>query len=167
MVGSCLWSLDSPAVDSLCASWRRSVKYSWDINWSCHGYFLPTVLAPNSKPLLASLLSRFHNFFLGLLDSPSKEVQILARLSSRDVRSNLGSNLRLIKDKTRLDPWTATNCVVKHKLNKTETVIAPKIDEWRIAFLAKLLSARLEAHYLSNSKEELGLTEMINSLVAN
>ena len=165
--GSSLWSLDSPAVESLCSSWRRSIKSAWDVNWNCHGYFIPTVLAPYSRPLLASLLSRFHNFFLSLLDSPSKEVQILCLISSRDIRSSLGSNLRMISDRTGLDPWCVSNNIIRRKLTETEMPSVNKEDEWRIGFLAKLLAARLEKHYNSETDDESRLNDIISSLIAN
>ena len=164
---SSLWTLDSPAVDSLCASWRRSIKSAWDVDWNCHGYFIPSVLVPNSRPLLASLLSRFHNFFLGLLQSPSKEVQILSHISVRDIHSTLGYNLRLISDKTGLDPWCVTNGLIRDKLTSRETPTARYEDEWRVVYLAKLLAERLECHYSSDTNEETRLGNLISSLIAN
>ena len=92
---------------------------------------------------------------------------IMARLSSRDIRSNIGSNLSLIAEKTGLDPWEADNLAVKQRLTAAETVSPPEEDEWRVYYLPKLLSARLEAFYQGNQEEEAMLTDLINSLVTN
>ena len=66
------------------------------------------VLAPDVTNLEVQLWERFHGFFFhSLLASPSYEVKVSALLASRDLRSNLGSNLAALKEKTKLDPWTA------------------------------------------------------------
>ena len=165
--GSNLYDLRSESIKRLVAAWRTNVKLSWDVDRSCHNYFLSSVLAPGYRPLLASLLSRFHNFFRSLLVSPSREVQVMARLSSRDIRSNIGSNLSLIIEKTGLDPWEASNVIIKQSLTAAETILPPEGEEWRVRYLPKLLSARLEAFYEGNQEEETRLTDLINSLVTN
>ena len=52
----------------------------------------------------------------------------MARLSSRDIRSNIGSNLSLIAEKTGLDPWQADNLAVKQRPTAAETVSPPEED---------------------------------------
>ena len=42
----------------------------------------------------------------------------------------------------------------------------PELDFWRPQLLQKLLSARLEAHYLADLVEEEKITNLIDSLVA-
>ena len=84
------------------------------------------------------------------MDSPSFEVQVMARLSSRDVRSNFGSNLKLIEEKTGVDPWVTENRVIKNKLSAAEIVPVPAADIWRLA-------ARLEANNGNYVAEELRL----------
>ena len=78
--GSSLWCLRSSAVESICSSWKTAVKLAWNVDRACHGYFVTHVLAPSYRPLKASLLSRFHNFWLSMLESPSIEYQLMARL---------------------------------------------------------------------------------------
>ena len=46
--------------------------------------------------------------FLGLLNSDSTEVQVVAGPAARNLRSNVGINLSLIRDITGLDPWGTT-----------------------------------------------------------
>ena len=62
------------------------------------------VLAPHVVSLRANLLSREVGFFRSLLTSPSYEVTVLSLLAARDVRSNLGSNLALVKELTKRTP---------------------------------------------------------------
>ena len=42
------------------------------------------------------LLKNFGGFFRNILNSPSAEVAVLARIAARDVRSSLGKNLKRI-----------------------------------------------------------------------
>ena len=55
--GSNLYDLRSESVKRLVAAWRTNVKLSWDVDRSCHNYFLSSVLAQGYRTLLASLLS--------------------------------------------------------------------------------------------------------------
>ena len=165
--GSNICDLKSSAVESLCASWKTAMKLSWNVDRASHNYFIPSVLALDLRPLKASLLSRFHNFFRSTLDSPSHEVQIMARLSGRDVRSNFGSNLRLIMEKTGLDPWETDNRTIKNYLSIAETRDTPMEDHWRLQLSQKLLESRLQAYFYCDIEEETRLTEVIRSLMMN
>ena len=48
--------------------------------------------------LNVSLMMKLVAFFRSLLASPSGEVQVVARLAARDMRSNMGKNLALIRE---------------------------------------------------------------------
>ena len=76
-----------------------------DVQRHCRTFLVQTVLAPHGASLRASLLSRSVGFFRGLLASPSQEVADVALLAARHLRSSLGSNLDLVRDPTRLNPW--------------------------------------------------------------
>ena len=97
---------------------------------------------------------RFIGFFRGLVDSPSYEVVVVARLAARDVRSNLGANLALVKTQTGLDPWMAVMGQLRAALDRADRVAVPQADSWRVAYLRKLLAQRLQAHYSANKHEE-------------
>ena len=99
------------------------------------------------------------------MDSPSQEVQVMARLSSRDVRSNFGSNLKLIAEKTGVDPWLTENRIIKNKLSAAEIVPIAAEDIWRRR--RKLLGARLEAYYGNDDVEMSRLNELIQSLTTS
>ena len=86
-------------------AWRTGHKLAWDMPRNCHTYMVQEVLAPHVVSLRANLLSREVGFFRSLLASPSNEVTVIALLAARDIRSNLGSNLALVRELTKLDPW--------------------------------------------------------------
>ena len=165
--GSQLWTLDSQAAESVYSAWRLSIKPSWDVPRGCHNFFIDNVLAPHMWSLKSSLLSRFHTFFLGLLSSESKEVQLVARLSARDIRTGLGHNLRLLHEITGLDPWDTSSLDMKHALRTSLFSTVPEGYEWRVMYLHKLLTQKLEAFYNGDDETSNVITSLINSLVVN
>ena len=76
------------------------------------------------------LLKNFGGFFRNILNSPSAEVAVLARIAARDVRSSLGKNLRRIKDLTHLDPWTASKAQLQFGLEQGLRILVPARDSF-------------------------------------
>ena len=148
-------------------SWKLSCKLAWNLPRSCHTYFVHQVLAPHVKNLEVSLWENFAGFFKGLLASSSHEVVTLALLASRDIRSNLGSNLNALREMTHLDPWTAGKSEMNAALSRACGREAPMEDLWRIPLLKKLLTQRLSARYAGDGQEEEKLQKLIESLVVN
>ena len=111
---------------------------------------------------------RFHGFFRGqLLASPSHEVAVVARLAARDIRSSVGNNLAVLRDRTGLDPWTVAPGRLRAALTAAGRAEVPEQDSWRIGCLQQLLTARLRAHYGADKEEEQRLQSLIDSLVVN
>ena len=148
-------------------SWKLSCKLAWNLPRSCHTYFVHQVLAPHVKNLEVSLWENFAGFFKGLLASSSHEVVTLSLLASRDIRSNLGSNLNALREKTHLDPWTAGKREMNAALSRACGREAPMDDSWRIPLLKKLLTQQLSARYAGNGQEEDKLKRLVESLVLN
>ena len=135
--------LESHAANMLYSSWNTNLKLVWNLPRNCHTYFLDTVLAPPGviSPRV-TLLSRFLNFFRGLLDSPSPEVQVLARLGARDIRSYLGANLQHVREEMGLEPWCYGGQRITDELREQNCAKILEIDGWRIHHLHKLLAER-------------------------
>ena len=94
-------------------SWNTCVKLAWDIPRSTHTYLVENLFGINHVSHKKQLLARYVNFFKNLLKSISKEVQVLANIVARDIRSVTGKNLAYIEQETGLDPWRATSVQVK------------------------------------------------------
>ena len=165
--GSNIWMLDAKETQMVVNSWKLSCKLAWDVPRSCHTYFVHQVLAPHVKNLEVSLWENFAGFFKGLLASSSHEVVTLSLLASRDIRSNLGSNLNALREMTHLDPWTAGKSEMNAALSRACGREAPMEDLWRIPLLKKLLTQRLSARYAGDGQEEEKLQKLIESLVVN
>jgi hypothetical protein len=165
--GSSLWDLRSQEATMFMNAWKTSHKLAWKVHRGCQTYLVQEVLAPHVPSVRAGLLGRFHSFFLSLLASPSHEVSVVARLAARDTRSNLGSNLGLLVERTGLDPWVSSHRNIQTALITADIVEVPEQDTWRVTYLQRLLTQRLEAHYICEEEEEERLATLINSLVIN
>ena len=162
--GSSIWRLSS-SLGTVVSAWKTGIKLAWNVNRGCRSYFLDHVLAQNVTPLRYRLLSRFHTFFISLLDSPSMEVRVISRLAARDIRSNLGSNLCLLSEESGLNPWMSAPSLMKIRLRENGKSQPPSQDSWRVDYLPKLLAARQLAYYNCDQDEEIILSNIIDSLV--
>ena len=154
-----MWDLGGNEAGMMVSAWRTGHKLAWNVPRNCHTYLVEEVLAAGVASLEVSLLERFHGFFRSLLGSPSQEV--VALLAGRDIRGILGSNLTLLRDKTGLDPWAVGKGQLKAALGRSTRKEVPELDYWRPQLLQKLLTARLEAHYLADLVEEERITTLI------
>ena len=82
------------------------------------------------------------------------------------VRTVTGSNISLIRQDTGLDPVTSSPWEVKKRL-LGNVASAPDTDEWRLSYLAKLLTDRGEASYREEDSAVLRLNGLIDSLCIN
>ena len=103
-------------------------------------------------------------FFQSLLESLSKEIQCLSRLSARDLRTNLGSNLNHIEKESGLSPWVFGGKRMRDELMKANANIAPEADRWRLEYLNQLLAQR-HLHFYNGVINNEELESMIKSLV--
>ena len=165
--GSNIWDLGGRECEMLTNAWRTGHKLAWNVPRECRTYLVQEVLAPHVSSLRCSLLHCFVGFFRGLLQSPSHEVTAIALLAARDIRSNLGANLKLVQEKSKLDPWMAGMDQLRAALEAADRVEVPQLDSWRPAYLKKLLAQRLQAHYRADTREEERIQTLIVSLVKN
>ena len=110
------------------------------------------------------LIGRYVTFFKSLRKSPYKEVSVLVHIVARDIRTNTGSNLQLIKNSTGFDPWCCSSQQVKIALGEVLVDMASS-DQWRLPYLSKLLEERGELHY--QGEDTSHLTEPIDYFCIN
>eukprot|EP00092_Neocalanus_flemingeri_P003610 GFUD01003874.1.p1 GENE.GFUD01003874.1~~GFUD01003874.1.p1 ORF type:complete len:108 (-),score=32.71 GFUD01003874.1:111-434(-) len=104
-------------------------------------------------------LARYSKFVRGLMVSPSMEVAVMCGVAKRDIRTVTGTNVVLLRQTTGLDPVTANLRKVRDKLSD--------LDEWRMDYLARLLTERGEAYYVTNNEEVARLSYLIDSICIN
>ena len=166
--GSNPYDFKNEEFEMICSAWKTSIKLALSVHSRCHTYLLQQVLAQGRTSLRVNLLLRFRTFFWSLLTSPSLEIQVAALLAARDMRSSIGSNLALIRQESGgLDPWTVSPGQLKAALVRAEEVAVPLEDAWRVSYLYRLLTERLQHFYSGGKQEEDRVRRLIDSLVLN
>ena len=110
---------------------------------------------------------KWHKFYHSLLNSPSNEVSVIARLASRDIRTTIGANLQYLRQETQLDPSLYGSNRIKEELLQYHRPTIVMQDWWRVDYLEKLLTARMQAYYDGNTDQYDQLNTLIHSLVIN
>ena len=98
-----LWDLGSAQAEQYFKCWNTCVKLVYDIPRSTFTYLVEGYFAAGQTSLRNQVLSRYSGFFRNLLQSPSREVRVLARIVSSDPRSTTCVNLRYLQKLTGLD----------------------------------------------------------------
>ena len=123
-------------------------------------YLVEGFLASGYTSLRNQILSRYPGFFRSLLESPSKEVRVLARIVERDPRSNTCSNLRYISDLSglsQLERCSSTKVRMPLPVKKV-----PENEMWRLGLLTSLFKIQQEKfHGVEDFKN---ISRMIESL---
>ena len=87
-------------------------------------------------------------------------------VARQDIRTVTGGNLALLRRKTGLDMSLTSVGRVKEVLRKEMTIV-PEADHWRMKYLARLLTERGEAYYMSDEEGVVRLSSLIDSLCCN
>ena len=160
--GSMLWDLTSEATNQFYRSWNTCVKLVWNVpRWS-HNYFVDNLLAQEFPSIRKKILCQFVSFFQKLTNCPLREVRVLSKLVSKDIRSMTGKNLSFLASEFGLDPWT--NSAEKFKKSYVGCLV-PEEDKWRLPLLGKLLVQRSEMVLFE--EEVQIITDMIDSLCSS
>eukprot|EP00092_Neocalanus_flemingeri_P052577 GFUD01061530.1.p1 GENE.GFUD01061530.1~~GFUD01061530.1.p1 ORF type:complete len:163 (-),score=41.16 GFUD01061530.1:111-599(-) len=137
--------------------WSTCVKLAWRVPRAT--YFVDKLLSCGQSSVHMDTLARYSKFVRGLMVSPSMEVAVMCGVAKRDIRTVTGTNVVLLRQTTGLDPVTANLRKVRDKLSD--------LDEWRMDYLARLLTERGEAYYVTNNEEVARLSYLIDSICIN
>ena len=112
----------------------------------------------------AKVLSRYVKFFHSLFENKSKKVSLVAQIASQDKASTTGRNLAKIKEETNLNPWVASNVLVREQVQAGDVKV-PTMDQWRLPYLEKLLKQKHDMELqLIDTKE---IDQQINIICSN
>ena len=163
--GCMLWDLAGDKATQVYNSWNTAVKLAWDCPRQTKTFLVQQVLSNGLYSARTDILARYVTFFKNLRTSPSQEIRILAHLTSRDMLTTTGKNVRTVEEASGLDPWQDSSAKVKVALYTREMVEVEPQAMWRSAYLCSLLRQRQEASYnaLDDSVEQL--QALIDSLV--
>ena len=146
---SSLYDLYCAKLDQLYKTWNKTVRILYNVPMDTHTYLIESI----SKSLhpKVMLCSRFINFHKINLSCSKPSVQFLARLSSNDLRTKYGRNLRNISEDCETPVEALTQAKVKMKMKYKEV---PENERWRTNLVDELLGARFATLDIPLSIEE-------------
>ena len=152
--GAVLWDLQGEGAAQYCNAWTTAIKLAWDCPRATRTFLVQQVLACGGVSAKTEIMARLTRFFRSLRSSPSREVATLANLLSRDIRSTLGRNIKLISELSSSNLWTDSPASVRRKLSSSEKVTVFSTDKWRVGYLGTLLEQRQTWHYMGDIEQE-------------
>ena len=140
--GTMLWPLFEESAGKYFRCWNRCVKMCWSVPESTHTLFIDNLLGAGFTSLRINVISRYVNFFQGLLNHRSREISLIANIIGQDIGSVTGRNLNGIRLETSLNPWSVSSFEVKSTL-KSQIKYDEK-DDWKLFLLEMYLLQRQE-----------------------
>ena len=156
-----LWELKSDPVEQIFKCWNTCVKLAWGVPRSTFTFLVEGYFAKGEKTTFRNqILSRYPAFYRKLLDSPSKEVRILARIVAKDPRSTTCLNLRYMREMTSMDQAELFSSWRIREVLPVKQV--PQGEQWRLGLMTSLLKLVKEKH--SKVQDFKQITAMLDSL---
>ena len=147
-------------------AWSACEKLAWQVPRATHTYFVDQMLSCGMDSMKVDTMARYVKFVRGLIASPSMEVAVMCGVARQDIRTVTGGNLALLRRKTGLDMTVASVSRVREVLQRGMAIV-PEPDQWRMKYLARLLTKRGEAHYMSDEEGVIRLSSLIDILCCN
>ena len=157
--GAMLWTLQSDTAEQYFKAWNTFVKLAYGVPRSTFTYIVEGFLAENFVSLRNQILGRYPAFFQKLLNSPSKEIRLLANIVSRDPKSTTCKNLLYIKNVSGLDPWDISSQKIKTNLPVQQV---PGNQKWRLGLMSKLMKMKVDKFVLAEDSQRI--CAMLDSL---
>ena len=163
--GAMLWDLAGVKARQVYSAWNTAVKLAWECPRETKTFLLQNVLSSDMTSARTDILGRYPKFFLSLRKSACYEVRVLAYLTSRDLRTTTGKNLKAVREASGLNPWDSSFEKVKSAIAENERVNVLPEDKWRIKYLWNLLGKLQETKHMAMTDEQEELQALIDSLV--
>ena len=140
--GSMIWDLSSDQAEQYFKSWNTCVKLTFGLPRNTFTYLVEGFLASDQTSLRNQVLSRYPGFYRSLLNSPGREVRILARIVAADPRSTTRRNLRYLERLTNLNK--PQNYSAMRVRNALPIKVVPDKEKWRLGLISGLMKAKSE-----------------------
>ena len=142
--GSMLWELSSNPAEQYFKCWNTCIKLVYGVPRSTFTYLVEGYFAADQTSLRNQVLSRYPGFYRNLLNSPSREVRLLARIVADDPRSTTCANLKYIE---RLAGLCQPELYSSHRVRAALPVReVPEQEKWRLGLLSKLFMLKSERY---------------------
>ena len=157
--GSMLWELESDPAEQYFKAWNTFVKLTYGVPRSTFTYLIEGYFARDFMSLRNQVIGRYPAFFQKLLNSPSKEIRLLAHIVARDPKATTSKNLLYLKRVSGLDPWDFSAQRIRCQLPVKEV---PENQKWRLGLLSILMENR-RGQFI-NAEDSSRITAMLDSL---
>ena len=157
--GSMLWELGSDTAEQYFKAWNTFVKLAYGVPRSTFTYLVEGYFARDFMSLRNQILGRYPAFFQKLLNSPSKEIRLLANIVGRDPKSTTSKNLLYIKKVSGLDPWDFSTQKIKMNLPVKEVPVEQK---WRLGLMETLMAMKVDKFVIA--EDSARICAMLDSL---
>ena len=159
--GSMLWDLQGDPAEQYFRSWNTSVKLIHGVPRSTFTYLVEGFLAGSQISLRNQILGRYPGI-RKLLNSPSREVRILASMVSTDPRSVTCKNLKYLRQVTQLEAVEEYSAWrVKDALPVKQV---PEREKWRLGLFSNLMKLKTEKHLVVQDSRQI--CAMLDSLAS-
>ena len=160
--GSMLWDLYGEQAQQLYRTWNTCVKLAWDVPRSTHTFLVDGMLGSGLPSIRQQILGRYPKFIRSLLDSPSLEVAVIARVVMRDAKTTTGRNVLNLKIETSLDAVSAPLSKFRELFSSARV---PALDHWKFYLLSKYLKLRDDLEI--RCEDTKYINDLINSLCSS
>ena len=153
--GAPLWDLFSPSVNKLESSWNVSQRIMNNLPKNTHRYLIEPI--SNTHHIIKSLHKRFINFIGNIRLCTKPVLRSALQVTSRDVRSIPGKNLRMMMlqtlnyDLNDYDPYSRPYREV------------PATERWRLELLKDVLQTSIDTGLLSEQEHDTLLSYVCGS----
>jgi hypothetical protein len=89
-----MWELGCDMAAQVYNCWRVTARVCWWVPRNTHCHFVDNVLTTGFTSIKCDILSRYSNFYRGLLTFPSSEVMFIAVLVAGDLTTTTGRRAR-------------------------------------------------------------------------
>jgi hypothetical protein len=137
--GDMLWDLGLDKASMVYSALDNTVQLTWSSPRWTRTFLLQQVLASGLRSAITEMLGRYGKFCQGLRTSVSQEVRVLFNYISGDLQCTTAWYLKMVRNKSGLDPWTYVPWKLKEALFKKQLVDIPQQDLWKVHYLIYLL----------------------------
>ena len=148
--GSPLWNLHDGSCEKLFTAWNNAIRDAFCVPRATHRYLIEDI--SDSEHPMVMLSRRFLKFHQTLQKSSKTSIRFLSQLSSENLRTSYGQNLKNIADLVKV---RATDLECK-MVTDIRYFRVPEAQQWRVAVVKDLLEVRwniLEIDVMNDQKE--------------
>ena len=135
--GSSLWNLQSGDCVRLYSAWNNAVREAFNVPRTTHRYYIEEI--SEAEHPMVMLSARFIKFHQTLERSGKLSIRYLSKLSSGNLRTSHGQNLKFISEQVEVKAEEINSIDVKAKM---KYFAVPVEHKWKVDLVKDMLEIR-------------------------